>query len=138
MLSPVSSSSSLPSMGRAVLTESAAPAPTGRDPAGTVHAESVRPVLPSSRSDTGISLSRTRQPTQLPAHTQLPAPLQGDAPTTGGVLSDGAHFRIPTRLTLEIQKAREAIAETGGGLRAMQLFMQEIAQRSEPSLSVTV
>lgn len=130
MLASVSSSSSLPSMGRAVMTEGATPAPTGRDPAGTVHAESARPVVPLTPSDTELRLSRAR----LPGFGAL-LPLQGD---DGAAIASGDHFRIPTRLTLEIQKAREAIAESGGGLRAMQLFMQEMAQRPEPSLSITV
>lgn len=45
---------------------------------------------------------------------------------------------VPTMMTKEIQKARDAIAEQGGGLQAMQSMMKELAAPAEPSLSITV
>lgn len=127
MLASVSSSSSLPSMGRAVLTEGATVAhSSGQDPAGTVHAESVRAVQPVTPSDTDQRAYRSRVSGAF-------FPSTSDA----GESSDTT-YRIPSRLTLEIQKAREAIAETGGGIRAMKDFMQALAQQPAPTVSLTI
>ena len=127
MLASVSSSSSLPSMGRAVLTEGATVAQSsGKDPAGTVHAESVRAVQPATPADTDQRAYRSRLPSAL-------------YPTSSRS-HEGSEkaYSIPSRLTLEIQKAREAIAETGGGVRAMKDFMQAMAQPPVPSVSLTI
>lgn len=144
MLAPVSSSPGLPHLGRfpaAAGAQTPLPPAADRNPTpqsqptslGEEDAEAIR-----------FQISRARLSSQLllPGSSTEPRGADNDAPHAKGqsAASEAAtpEFRIPTRLTLEIQKAREAIAEAGGGLRAMQDYMRLLSNEPTPTLSISV
>lgn len=145
MLTSVSSSWSLPSSGRAVSLDGTVHAspPAQRRASAPAHPDrSVQPVsivatgtpIPRARLSSLYSVLPERQAAMKSGHVTLVATASAPA----GTPISPHEFKIPTRVTLEIQRVRDAIAESGGGLRAMQHFVRELAKDQSPRISRTV
>lgn len=150
MLAPVQTVSPLPSASRpSVVQVDQGPlsAAGGQD---NRSGEVARPVEPVGAAVEARRISQPRLANLfLPEGRGEPARGAADGTDAGGTATPLAaepkgplrsFADIPTRLTREIQKAREAIAEEGGGVEAMRAMMRALAaqQSSGPTLSITI
>ena len=145
MLTSVSSSGSLPLSGQAVPMYGTVHAALSAQPTASGPAHTDRSVQPMSIVATGTPIPRARLsslysmlPERQAAMKSGHVTLVATASAPAGTPISPHEFKIPTRVTLEIQRVRDAIAESGGGLRAMQHFVRELAKDQSPRISRTV